>query len=271
MIEQVKNLRIGGVQVSRWKWKPFFLKIGRLILRMLGIEKISWRDGVQLTFIGALGWGCLLLVPVFGLAIGTVWVARSASHTQTEGELLRAEIRQSQRHLGELKRLVMLNMAIRHLGGARIPDAEAAEIVNVIDHNARLYGFDPFLILAVVSVESRGKTDAVGHYRSGEISGATGMMQIMPATARLVAPQLGVKVKSREDLFDPALNLAVGTAILLKMIHRYGDLRLGIMAYNVGPNALEAALHGQGNLPTSYYAKVMVAYRQIRKRAEAPQ
>ncbi|MEN9354805.1 MAG: hypothetical protein RL318_2130, partial [Fibrobacterota bacterium] len=151
-----------------------------------------------------------------------------------------------------------------------IPDAQAAEITAVIDKNARLYGFDPFLILAVVSVESRGHIEAVGHYTSGEVSGATGMMQIMPATARLVAPQMGVKHITREDLFDPAVNLAVGTAILLKMVHRYGDLRLGIMAYNVGPNVLERALHGEGNLPNSYYSKVMSAYRRIRTQAESP-
>jgi soluble lytic murein transglycosylase len=183
-------------------------------------------------------------------------------------EMLHQECQQADRRLVEAHRIQMLLRAVHHLGGAHIPDAQAAEMTSVIDRNARLYGFDPFLILAVVSVESKGHADAVGHYMSGAESGATGMMQIMPATARLVAPQLGVGRVSRQDLFDPTVNLAVGTAILLKMIHRYGDLRLGIMAYNVGPNVLEKALHGEGSLPTSYYAKVMVAYRRIRREAE---
>jgi soluble lytic murein transglycosylase-like protein len=238
----------------------------RWLGRILGIKHISLH-GIEFTFAGAVGWGVALTVPVFGLALLCVWLAHGSSHLQAQSELLRAQSRQAQHRALEIQRVLDLEVAVRRIGGTRMPEEEAAEIAAVIDGNARLYGFDPFLILAVVSTESHGRARALGRLSDGELSGAAGMMQVMPATAKLVAPKLGVKVRGTKDLLDPGLNLAVGSAILLKMVHRYGDLKLGIMAYNVGPNALEAALHGEGTLPASYYAKVMAAYRQIRGNA----
>jgi soluble lytic murein transglycosylase-like protein len=264
------SLKLGKVSIARFQWMPFFRRVLRWIAKHLGVERVSLQGGLELSFVGAVVWGLGATFLVLALAIASIWIGQSSSSHQSEAEALRVECQQAQKRLAESHRIQMLLRAVHHLGGKRIPDAQAAEIAAVIDKNAKLYGFDPFLILAVVSVESRGHIDAVGQYMSGATSGATGMMQIMPATARMVAPQLGVKNITREDLFDPSLNLAVGTAILLKMIHRYNDLRLGIMAYNVGPNVLERALHGEGNLPTSYYAKVMNAYRRIRKQAENP-
>jgi len=263
------SVRLGKLQIRRIQWLLLFKRFARWTGHWLGIERLSLRGGIELSFIGAVVWGLLVTGLVLGMAILSIWIGQSSSGHQARAEALRVECIQAQKRLQEAHRIQTLLRAVHHLGGRKIPEAQAAEIAAVIDRNARLYGFDPFLILAVVSVESRGHIDAVGHYMSGAESGATGMMQIMPSTARLVAPQLGVKNISREDLFDPSVNLAVGTAILLKMIHRYGDLRLGIMAYNVGPNVLERALHGEGTLPSSYYAKVMAAYRSIRRQAEA--
>jgi len=257
-------LRLGHPSgIRRKPWRPLLVAALRWLGKIFGIKHISLH-GIDFTFAGAVGWGIALTVPVFGLALLCVWLAHGASHQQAQSELLRAETRQAQHRELEIQRVLDLEVAVRHIGGASMPEAEAAEIAAVIDGNARLYGFDPFLILAVVSTESHGRAHALGHFADGELSGAAGMMQVMPATAKLIAPKLGVRVRGTKDLLDPGLNLAVGSAILLKMVHRYGDLKLGIMAYNVGPNALEAALHGDGRLPASYYAKVMAAYRQIR-------
>lgn len=265
------RLKLGRVTFRRFRWKPFLAQVARWAGHRVGIEHFSLRGGLELSFLGAIVWGIGTTLLVLALGIASIWIGQSSSGHQARMEAMRQECQGAQRRLVEAHRIQTLLRAVHHLGGRRIPEAQAAELAAVIDRNARLYGFDPFLILAVVSVESRGQIDAVGRYMSGAESGATGMMQIMPATARLIAPQMGVKGLTREQLFDPSVNLAFGTAILLKFIHRYGDLRLGIMAYNVGPNALERALHGQGTLPTSYYAKVMTAYRRIRLKAERPQ
>ena len=76
-------------------------------------------------------------------------------------------------------------------------------------------------------------------------------------TSRMAPP-------SRKDLMDASYNLSVGVAFLLQMVHRYGDLRLGIMAYNVGQSGLESGLRGESSLPEGYYRKVLARYRRLR-------
>jgi len=142
---------------------------------------------------------------------------------------------------------------------------DASTLAREIDRNARFYDFDPLLILAVVMTESGADFDAVGHVSSGAASGARGVMQVRPATARAMAVALGKPEPSEADLMDPSYNLSVGVAFLLQMIHRYGDLRLGIMAYNVGPSGLESGLRGESPLPEGYYRKVLSMYGKLRR------
>ena len=64
-------------------------------------------------------------------------------------------------------------------------------------------------------------------------SGAMGLMQLMPATARRTALQNGL---SYDNLFDPGQNMALGTAYLAGLIQQFGNcLPLAIAAYNAGP------------------------------------
>jgi soluble lytic murein transglycosylase-like protein len=86
------------------------------------------------------------------------------------------------------------------------------------------YGLDPDLVAAVVKAESGFRTRAVSR------KGAMGLMQLMPATARL----LGV-----EDAFDGRDNIFGGCRYLRSLIDRFdGDLKLALAAYNAGPEAV---------------------------------
>ncbi len=86
-------------------------------------------------------------------------------------------------------------------------------------------GLDPALILAVVMEESGGDPQA----RSSK--GATGLMQLMPATA----DELGVA-----DATSPAQNLKGGSGYLAQMLRRYdGRLDLALAAYNAGPGNVD--------------------------------
>ena len=88
------------------------------------------------------------------------------------------------------------------------------------------YGLDPRLVEAVVRAESRGDPEAVSK------AAAYGLMQLKTATASEMA---GRKV-TREELFDPELNLELGCRYLKRLFDAYGgDLRLTLMAYNAGP------------------------------------
>jgi len=86
---------------------------------------------------------------------------------------------------------------------------------------AQRRGIDPYLVAAVVREESSYYPRAVSR------AGARGLMQLMPATARLMAPP--------GDLDDPGFNIELGTRFLAGLIREFNDPRLAIAAYNAGP------------------------------------
>jgi soluble lytic murein transglycosylase-like protein len=113
---------------------------------------------------------------------------------------------------------------------------------------ARRHGLDPDLVMAVVSVESGFRPQAVSP------KGAQGLMQLMPKTAS----SLGVT-----DAFDPAQNLDGGTRHLGQLLTLYGgDLTRALAAYNAG----EGAVHRHGGVPPyretrAYVKRVLERYR----------
>ncbi len=80
---------------------------------------------------------------------------------------------------------------------------------------------DPYLVAAVVREESSYYPRAVSR------AGARGLMQLMPSTARLLAPG--------GDLDDPVVNIQLGTRFLAGLVREFSDPRLAIAAYNAGP------------------------------------
>jgi hypothetical protein len=89
------------------------------------------------------------------------------------------------------------------------------------------HGVSPLLITAVTRVESDFNPHDVSN------KGARGLMQVMPETGA----RFGV---SADRLFDPAPNIAAGTAYLAWLLDRYrGDLDLALAAYNAGEGAVD--------------------------------
>lgn len=110
------------------------------------------------------------------------------------------------------------------------------------------YNVDPYLIKAVIRTESDFNSRAVSK------SGAQGLMQLMPETAR----ELRV-----HDPFNPADNINGGTRYLRRMLNTFGDnLVLSIAAYNAGPGAVRRA-QGVPRIPETvrYVVKVLKHYR----------
>jgi len=118
-------------------------------------------------------------------------------------------------------------------------------------------GVSPALVLAVIAVESSGRSDAV----SG--AGAQGLMQLIPATAE----RFGVT-----DSMDPAQNIKGGVAYLDWLLKEFnGDPMLALAGYNAGENAVKK--HG-GVPPYSetrdYVPKVLAAYAVARALCKTP-
>lgn len=115
----------------------------------------------------------------------------------------------------------------------------------------------PALVLAVISVESSGRGDAVSS------AGAGGLMQLMPATAE----RFGV-----EDRFAPAQNIQGGVAYLDWLLgHFDGDPVLALAGYNAG----EGAVRNNSGVPPfaetrAYVPKVLAAWTVARGLCQTP-
>jgi len=100
---------------------------------------------------------------------------------------------------------------------------------------------EPALVMAVARQESEFNPDAVSH------AGARGLMQLMPATARKVAKQEGLRYHKRR-LTDPAYNLRLGTAYLDDLIDAYdGSYIMALAAYNAGPGRVKRWVRDYGD------------------------
>ncbi|HEY7713559.1 MAG TPA: transglycosylase SLT domain-containing protein, partial [Candidatus Binatia bacterium] len=93
---------------------------------------------------------------------------------------------------------------------------------------------DPYLILALIRQESLFDS------RARSSASALGLMQLIPGTAARVARQLGVAVPSQEKLFEPEVNLTLGTQYLKDLLERYShNWHKAIAAYNAGEAAVD--------------------------------
>jgi soluble lytic murein transglycosylase len=108
---------------------------------------------------------------------------------------------------------------------------------DLVMQHSKTNNLDPFLILALVYAESRYKTDALSR------AGATGLMQLIPHTARKMAKELGQDSLSSKSLNDPDTNLKLGCYYLAKLIKEFSQdkskdqlmpLLQALASYNAG-------------------------------------
>jgi len=96
---------------------------------------------------------------------------------------------------------------------------------------------DPALVLAIMRRESIFDPAAQSPV------GARGLMQLMPATGRIIAAREGDPALQPADLLEPERNLAYGTAYLAKLLDDFNDrLIFAVAAYNAGPAKVRAWL-----------------------------
>ena len=119
------------------------------------------------------------------------------------------------------------------------------------------------LALALAKQESSFNAGAVS------TSGALGLMQLLPGTARDVAGRAKVPFIQDKLTRDPAYNVQLGSQYLAEMLQRFGgSYELALAAYNAGPNRVARWIEAGGDPRTAKIDMVdwieMIPFRETR-------
>ena len=176
-------------------------------------------------------------MPIWVAALAAAWVGANATADPTEPAFI---------------------VAVR-----RVPsgDAEAkidAPYSSIVEAASRMHGVERRLVHAVIWAESSYNAKAVS------ASGAEGLMQLMPATAK----RYGVR-----NSFDPAQNIDGGVKHLKGLLDQFdGDRELAVAAYNAGAYAVIRAGNRIPNYPqtAAYVPKVIAYYHRLEAGPQRP-
>ncbi len=109
-----------------------------------------------------------------------------------------------------------------------------------IASSAKANGLDPALVAGLIRQESSFNPHAVSP------AGARGLMQLMPDVGRAIARSRGIRNLETERLFDPNLNIQLGTTHLRALIRADRDDAHTLAAYNAGESRLARWLKKSG-------------------------
>nr|WP_236581974.1 lytic transglycosylase domain-containing protein [Hydrogenophaga sp. BPS33] len=158
------------------------------------------------------------------------WNYTIALHTpggMGERELLAAADLACQNELWDRCINTSLRTPVAQDHAQRFPTPHRAPVTT----RANEIGLDPAYVYGLIRQESRFITDA----RSGV--GASGLMQVMPATARWTANKIGLSTFRPQQINERDTNILIGTAYLKLALDDFeGSLPMAAAAYNAGPN-----------------------------------
>ncbi|MEO8801975.1 MAG: transglycosylase SLT domain-containing protein [Rudaea sp.] len=136
----------------------------------------------------------------------------------------------------------------------RFPIARRAQLVR----DAHAAGIEPAWAYAILRAESAWTTDA----HSG--ADAYGLMQLLPGTAKRVAKAQNISFSGATALFDPELNIKLGTQYLGDMAIRYdGSPWLSSAAYNAGPAPVTKWINARDTLDPDFFIET-IPYKETR-------
>ena len=148
----------------------------------------------------------------------------------------------------EANRVSSLSTNLGHLDLAVYASRKAAQKGIILLNNGypiipipKIGALEKALVLAVIRQESNFRTKAQSP------SGALGLMQLMPRTARNISKTLNLGYTKSRLIRDPEFNLLLGTAYLKEQLNLFkGSYLLAIVAYNAGPKRVKRwlKLHG---------------------------
>ncbi len=131
-----------------------------------------------------------------------------------------------------------------------ISPTDASKLAKLIIEECNKNDMDPYLILAVIQIESDFTPRAVSS------KGAIGLMQVMPKTGEYVAKDLGISYKGHSSLYDPFVNVKLGINYLSFLEEQFDGTENALAAYNYGPTKFANSKTLAKNLPV-YVKKVL--------------
>ncbi len=141
---------------------------------------------------------------------------------------------------------------------------KCAEVALAVAQEAKLAGVDPVLMLAVIQVESAWDPHAVSN------RDAHGLMQLRHPT---LADEAADGQLPSTNAHDPLVNVRAGIRYYGRLLERFRDPELALVAYNAGPNRLAAYVRGERGVPERFWdypRRVHRAERRLRARLAAP-
>jgi len=194
--------------------------------------------------------------------LGSLAARDLASRLGSFDDTTRLEVLPSLQRVGAYDAALRIAADLQKNG--RLSRAEArpylypAAHVEIVTREAGQAGLDPLLVYALMRQESAFAAHAVSP------ANALGLMQLLPSTADRMATQSGVAPPTREDLFEPSVNIRLGVGYLSELSRLFaGNTALMLAAYNAGENA---AQRWQG-LASQYDEDEMIeqiSYRETR-------
>ena len=127
---------------------------------------------------------------------------------------------------------------------------ELRRVAETIVAESERLGLERDLVLAVIHTESGF------HAFARSPVGALGLMQIMPETGEMLARELDLEWQGPQTLFDPVINVRMGTHYLAYLHGKYEDWERALAAYNWGPSRIDRRLQAGYRLPGRYVAQV---------------
>jgi len=102
---------------------------------------------------------------------------------------------------------------------------------DIIKQESRARGLDPYQVAGLIRQETVFNPRAVSPAR------AYGLMQLLVPTAITTAKRVGLdRAITMDSLFEPRLNIQLGTAFFKDQMDKYGRIEYVAAAYNAGPN-----------------------------------
>jgi soluble lytic murein transglycosylase len=164
---------------------------------------------------------------------------RYAQRTWGTSPAIEATIAWAYSQKGELRRAItLMRRAYPQFladGGHQLP-LELRQVIfpmaywTSIKREATARGLDPYLVAALIAQESTFDPNAKS------VANAWGLMQIVPATGRRVARQLGIRNFQTSHLTNPETNIRLGTHYFSRLTQQFGGTYYALASYNAGEN-----------------------------------